>query len=114
MGGKPSRDKGARSERELVNIFRGYEIPAQRVPLSGATTFCKGDVQIEVSGDKWTIESKVRATGFKQIYGWLESPGIDALAIKADRQQTMIVLPLRKFCELIRHFSDEEGVIYVD
>ena len=34
--GKMSRDKGARRERELVNIFKDNNIHAERVPLSGA------------------------------------------------------------------------------
>ena len=36
MGGKMSRDKGGRVERELANAFKAAGIPAERVPLSGA------------------------------------------------------------------------------
>lgn len=97
--GKSQRDKGARSERNLVAIFQAYGIPAVRVPLSGASEFQKGDVIIEVKEEKWQLESKVRKDGFKQLYGWLD--GNDVLAVKADRKEVLVVLPLKRFCELI-------------
>ena len=97
--GKSQRDKGNRTERQLVNIFRAYGIDAKRVPLSGAASGFKGDIIAIIDGQDWRIESKVRSNGFKQIYGWLD--GNDALVVKADRQQALMVMPLRKFCELV-------------
>jgi hypothetical protein len=97
--GKSQRDKGNRAERQLVNIFKAYGIEAKRVPLSGAASGFKGDVIATIQGQDWRIENKVRGNGFKQIYGWLD--GNDMLTIKADRQQALIVMPLRKFCELV-------------
>lgn len=97
--GKSQRDKGARSERNLVHIFQAYHIPAKRVPLSGATTFQKGDIIATINGEEWQIESKVRADGFKQLYQWLE--GNHALIVKADFKESLIVMPLKRFCELV-------------
>jgi len=97
--GKFERNKGNRNERQLVQIFRAYGISAQRVPLSGGTSYAKGDVEAEIKGQKWRIESKVRAVGFKQLYSWLT--GNDALVVRADRQEALVVLPLRTFCELV-------------
>ncbi len=37
--GKPSRDKGARRERQLVLLHTEAGIHAERVPLSGAARF---------------------------------------------------------------------------
>ena len=34
--GKPSRDKGARREREIVALHKAVGVKAERVPLSGA------------------------------------------------------------------------------
>ena len=96
--GKSQRDKGNRNERQLVNIFRAYGIDAKRVPLSGAASGFKGDIIAIIDGQDWRIESKVRGNGFKQIYGWTAMTH----SIKADRQQALIVMPLRKFCELVR------------
>jgi len=99
--GKSQRDKGNRNERQLVNIFRAYGIDAKRVPLSGSAEGFKGDIIANIQGQAWRIESKVRGNGngFKQLYGWLT--GNDALVVKADRQQALVVMPLRKFCELV-------------
>ena len=36
MGGKSSRDKGLRVEREIVNALRELGVDAERVPLSGS------------------------------------------------------------------------------
>lgn len=67
--GKMQRAKGARVERELVNLLREKGFAAQRVPLSGATTFCKGDVElIDISMNKFYIEVKSRKDGFINLY----------------------------------------------
>jgi len=96
--GKFSRDKGARNERELVNLLRERGLRAERVPLSGAAggSF-GGDIIADLGGRRQLIECKVRADGFKQIYGWLE--GNDILAIKRDRSEWLVILPLDKYLE---------------
>ena len=113
MSGKKSRSKGARSERALVNLLREHGLDAVRVPLSGACKGFRADVEIRgklrisADGDSVTtheldpplkIESKVRANGFKQIYNWLD--GNDALAIKADGKEWLVVVPLKEWVKL--------------
>ncbi len=98
--GKPSRDKGARFEREIVARARSHGLTAVRVPLSGATEFAKGDVVVGNSVDDWVVEAKKRADGFKQIYQWLDAD-CDVLAIAADRQPALAVLPLEDFFDLL-------------
>lgn len=95
--GKASRDKGARSEREFAALIGG-----ERVPLSGAAggSF-KGDVQ--GLGMLWEV--KRRANGFKQLYDWIED--VDALAVRADRKEWLVVIPLERFLEWAR---EREGV----
>ena len=105
MSGKKSRDKGARSERALVNLLREHGLDAVRVPLSGACDGFSGDVLVGCDGcanpncsqptPRLKIESKVRANGFKQIYNWLD--GNDALAIKADGKEWLVVVPLKEW-----------------
>lgn len=70
--GAMQRAKGARVERELVNKLRKEGFEAQRVPLSGATTYAKGDVEVLYFGKKMVIEVKSRKDGFKEIYKFLE------------------------------------------
>lgn len=98
--GKMQRDKGNRFERATVNAFKGLNIPARRVPLSGATDFAKGDVIVTLRGKDYQAECKARAAGFKQLYGWLE--GNDLLIVKADRQPALMIMPVEEFCRLIQ------------
>ena len=97
---KASRDKGARFEREIVARAQSHGLTAVRVPLSGATDFAKGDVVVGNDVDDWVIEAKKRADGFKQLYSWLEND-CDLLAIAADRQPMLAVLPLEDFFDLL-------------
>lgn len=108
--GKPSRDKGARFERQIVKALNAGGIEAERIPLSGAAggSF-SGDIVAMLpitlplpEGHDMTLELKKRANGFKQIYSWLE--GNDALVIGADRKEPLIVLPLS---EWIRQVGDK-------
>lgn len=105
--GKKSRDKGARSERNIVNSLKARGIPAERVPLSGAMHGRFGG-DIDIKG--YRLEVKCRADGFKQIYGWIE--GSDALVIMADRKEPLIVMPLSmwKGIEANEHRSTELGL----
>ena len=90
--GLKSRTKGLRAERAVAHLLGG-----ERVPLSGAAGGqFTGDVVLPTG---LRVECKVRARGFKQIYGWLE--GNDVLAIKADRRPWLAVLPLETLRELL-------------
>jgi|SRR5690606_37726537 len=91
MSGRRSKRKGSRIEREFANRIGG-----KRVPLSGASKGYKGDVV----GLGMTWEVKGRKDGFKMLYGWLGGEGIDALSIKSDRKDFLVVLPLEKFLEI--------------
>jgi Holliday junction resolvase len=98
--GKMQLYKGNRFKRTAVNIFKAFDIPAQRVPLSGATEYAKGDIEITLHDKIYRIECKARAAGFKQIYAWLN--GNDLLVIKADRSPALVVIGLEEFCQLVR------------
>jgi len=89
--GKASRDKGGRGEREFAALIGG-----ERVPLSGAAGGSyTGDVK--GLGRKWEV--KRRADGFKQLYKWLD--GADALAVRADRKEWLVVMPLETLLEML-------------
>ena len=94
--GKKSRDKGARNERKIVEIIQSHGVEAKRVPLSGAATGFKGDIQMGT----WTIECKVRANGFKQIYDWLDGDS-DFLVISRDRSPPLAVMDLRDLLDIL-------------
>ena len=100
--GKSQRDKGNREERAIVKIIQSFGLECKRVPLSGSMTGFKGDIHAKFplrSGDV-IIESKVRANGFKQLYGWLE--GNDMLIVRADREEHLIVMPLQDYLRDIK------------
>lgn len=93
MSGKAPRRKGDAGEREIAKLLGGT-----RVPLSGAAGGeYSGDVKVPILG---VGEVKRRANGFRQIYGWLE--GNDFLAVRADRQQWLIIMPIDTVQKLIQ------------
>lgn len=99
-----SRDKGSRAEREIVELLRSHGLDAYRIPLSGAVSGFKNDIEIRLANQVIKLESKVRAKGFRNIYRWLQDS--DGLVIKADREKTLIVLNLdllAKVLSLIPH-----------
>lgn len=99
--GKSQRRKGYRGEHNLVKLLQQHGIDAKRVPLSGATSFAKGDIII----DDLVAEVKVRKNGFKQIYKWIE--GKDLLFLKADYRTMLVVMDLDKFIELLASTKSE-------
>lgn len=94
--GKAQRNKGNRRELEFAKLIGG-----ERVPLSGAAG---GSYVGDVKGLGLTWECKARKDGFKQLYGWLE--GKCALAVKADRKQWLVVIPLDRFLEMVNKDQD--------
>ena len=98
---KASRDKGARREREFVNMFRDWGLKAQRVPLSGATEYAKGDIDLYLQGRDAPLvgEVKARAKPPKMVMDWLGEN--DFLLVKGDREKPFVVLPIRTFKELV-------------
>ena len=71
--GKFSRDKGYRVENNLrKQALMHDDIECFRVPLSGGASI-KGDLVVNKTGEeKWILEAKCRANGFKSIYDWFE------------------------------------------
>lgn len=98
MSGRKSSAKGARNERATVHLLKEMGIEAVRVPLSGAVAAFPGDVIATINGRRLRLECKCRSTGFATLYGWLAK--VDALVVKADRRQPLVVLPLASFIEM--------------
>ncbi len=91
MSGRRSRNKGARTERGIVNALQANGIAAVRVPLSGSVggRFV-GDVVLPLMGRDLCVEVKARGGGFRELYRWLD--GRDVLIVKADRQEPLVVV----------------------
>lgn len=109
VGGKASRDKGARRERQVVAWLESLGCDAQRVPLSGAAGGeFKHDVRATMpNGTLWHYEVKGRAQ-FKTLAGWLpadaagEKLSSAALVLVPDRDEIMVVLSAAAWAALIR------------
>ena len=99
MSGRRSREKGARTERSIVNALKASGIGAVRVPLSGAAggRFA-GDIVLPLMDRDLCVEVKARADGFRKLYCWLD--GRDVLVLKADRQEALIVVRLSLAAEI--------------
>jgi hypothetical protein len=95
--GKPSRDKGLRRERAIVDIHTKCGLRAERVPLSGAVRYRGNgaDVDLYVRGAepvKAEVKARGEGDGFKTLERWLGAN--DALFLWRDRATPMVVLPL--------------------
>jgi Holliday junction resolvase len=101
MSGRRSRAKGSRTERGVVNALKASGIAAVRVPLSGAVggRFA-GDIVLPLMGRDLCVEVKARADGFRELYSWLE--GRDALIVKADRREPLVVVRLPLAAEIAK------------
>ncbi len=102
-GGRASREKGARFEREVVELAHQHGLKAQRVPLSGATSYAKDDVEITptFSPDRpWRGECKRR----KELPLWLARAldNCDFVALRADQHEAVAIIPLRTLMELLQ------------
>jgi Holliday junction resolvase len=105
-GGRLSRDKGARAEREIARLHAGLGIKAERVPLSGAVRYRENGADVDVYAfgpDEAPLvcEVKARASGegFVTLERWLSDA--DALFLRRDRSDPLIVLPWQTWLRLI-------------
>ena len=98
-GGRASRQRGNRCERAIVRPLQDKGFAAEHVPLSGsAGGRYSGDLTVLLLGLDQTVEVKVRARGFSQLYDWLD--GRDLLIVRADRREPLVVLPLSRGIEI--------------
>tara|TARA_R100000234_G_scaffold55706_2_gene33486 strand:+ start:153 stop:464 length:312 start_codon:yes stop_codon:yes gene_type:complete len=95
----PSKDKGNRFERLVVNITKDEGIPAKRAYGSnGEALGCHEEVDVLINN---TI--KVQCKTRKKIAGWMiPSKHVDIQVIKEDRGIPYAVLPYDDYLELIK------------
>jgi Holliday junction resolvase len=105
-GGRRSRDKGGREERNLVNRHLGLGIHAERYPLSGASRFRGSghDLDIYALGRDTAplvAECKARKSGggFVQVEKWLGE--FDLLFLRRNSADPLVVLPWRVWAALL-------------
>ena len=105
--GKPSRDKGARRERQVVALHGDMGVHAERVPLSGASRYRGNGADVDVyalgrDAAPLVAEVKARANGagFATLERWLGE--YDALFLIRDRAEPLVVLPWQSWRRLLK------------
>ena len=108
-----SRDKGARTEREIVGLHIALGVKAERVPLSGAARYQgnSGDVDIYALGSDAArligeVKSRASGEGFTTLERWLGEN--DALFLRRNRAEPLVVLPWRSWARLL---TGREGLL---
>ncbi len=103
--GKASRDKGARAEREVVEIFKAYGFTAKR-----HGEWVKDDITVNINGKDRIIEVKVRAKGCGSglLYEAL-SDKVYGVAHKSDRMGWLITFHLRSYLEAHKPIPQQIG-----
>ena len=106
MSGARHRRKGDRIEREIVAAHVAIGIHAERVPLSGASKYQGNgaDLDVYARGREQAplcCEVKARASGagFVTLEKWLAEN--DALFLRRDHAEPIVVLPWRTWAALI-------------
>ena len=95
----PSKRKGSGFELEVVRDTLAEGVQASKQPLSGALGGkYAGDVQIA----GMICECKRRRKGFTTLYKALEQGGgSDALFVRDDNQETLVVLPWATWTQIM-------------
>ena len=110
-GGRASRQKGDRREREIVAQHIEIGIHSERVPLSGAQRYQGNGADIDVyalgrDAAPMVCEVKARKVGasdsggFTTMERWLSD--YDALFLKRDRRPPLVLLPWRSWERLLK------------
>ena len=106
-GGRRSRAKGDRIEREIVSRHAAIGIKAERYPPSGASSFrgASHDIDLYVFGRDQAhlvAESKARrsGSGFRTLENWLGEH--DVLFLRKDNSDPLLLLPWRVWTLLLK------------
>lgn len=92
--GKLSREKGARLEREVVNLFKAFGFSTAR----RTGEYKPNDILVALDTRDWIVEVKGRKKGFCSLYDFLS--GSDAVVHRADNREWLITLSFKRFLEL--------------
>jgi Holliday junction resolvase len=95
MSVRRSRSKGVRTERSIVNALQAHGLVAVRGAVGGRFA---GDIILPLLGRELCVEVKARADGFRELYRWLD--GCDALIVKADRREPLVVVRMSLAAEI--------------
>jgi hypothetical protein len=98
----PSKRKGNRYERELVRDAEAAGLDAERAWASNGRSLGEAEgvdvLLYAADGSPWRVQAKRR----KRVAGYFTPPPeCDVTAVRADRAETLVVVPLRRFLRLL-------------
>jgi Holliday junction resolvase len=100
----PSKRKGDRYERELVDAAEAAGVPAQRAFMSNGKALGESsgvDLVLGLQGE-WRVQAKRR----KSVAGYLKPPdGADVTIVREDYGESLVVVPYETFLELLQTAS---------
>jgi hypothetical protein len=86
---RASRRKGAAEERAMVRYLQARGFAAEK---SSRTGYRGPDLSVPLLGVDRSVECKVRAKAFGQLYRWLSNA--DLLIVRANRREPLCILPM--------------------
>ena len=98
-----SKQKGYRTEYNLVKRFQVAGIDAKRQALSGALPDHPHDIKIKNPDMIVEVKARKNGAGFKTLKRWMGSA--DALIMHEDHEESMVAIALPLFIDLILNHS---------
>jgi Holliday junction resolvase len=109
MSGRRSRDKGARAELALARFLQDHGFAAEKI----SRMYKRGpDLSVPLLGIDRGVEIKIRSNGFQQLYSWLT--GANLLIVRADRQEPLVIVPLRLAIEIAKAAEQNKAILQSD
>jgi Holliday junction resolvase len=107
MGGARHRQKGNRTEREIVALHKEIGVHCERYPLSGASRFRGSghDLDVYARGREEAplvaeVKARKNGSGFTTLERWVGE--FDILFLKRNNREPMVVLPWRVWKSLLQ------------
>jgi len=99
MGGRASKQKGYRTENNLVHYLRDRGLNAKRQPLSGALKDFPHDIAVRNPDCILEVKARKSGAGFKTLHNWIGRA--DALILKEDREDCLVAVKIDYFIKLL-------------
>lgn len=99
----PSKVKGNKFERELVHIASASGLPSKRAYASNGEALGH-HAEVDLLIGQKRVQAKRRA----RIASWLKpSVHVDAVAVREDRGETLVVLTLWEYLDLVKGAAND-------
>ena len=98
----PSKRKGNGFERELVMLAKAFGLRSQRAYASNGMSLGLAE-EVDLVVDEWRVQAKRR----KKLPSYLRIPkGCDIVATRMDNAECLVLIPFRRFLELVKARRD--------